>query len=277
MLSRRLNPVFLLTRLALGLAGLCFAIAVAAAEPVGQVFIDEMTWVELHDQLTSGSRTVLVPIGGVEQSGPHMVLGKHNVRASYLAGLIARRLGHTLVAPVLAYVPEGGISPPTAHMRFTGTLSIPPEVFEGVLEATARSFKQHGFAHVIFLGDHGGYQKNEQQVADKLNRAWATDPRCRVHALTVYYDAAQAPYQALLRARGFTDAEIGRHAGLADTSLMLAVDASGVRPHLLQQDAKTRLAKGVDGDPQKATAELGQLGVQLIVDQSVQAIRALLK
>jgi creatinine amidohydrolase/Fe(II)-dependent formamide hydrolase-like protein len=52
-----------------------------------------------------------------------------------LAERIARALGHTLVAPVIAYVPEGRISPPSGHMRFPGTISVPGETFERVLES----------------------------------------------------------------------------------------------------------------------------------------------
>jgi hypothetical protein len=52
---------------------------------------------------------------------------------------IATRLGNALVAPVMAYVPEGAIDPPSGHMRYAGTLSLPVEVFVKVLEHTARS------------------------------------------------------------------------------------------------------------------------------------------
>jgi creatinine amidohydrolase/Fe(II)-dependent formamide hydrolase-like protein len=93
------------------------------------------------------------------------------VRALYLAQHIALRLGHTIVAPVVAYVPEGEIKPPAGHMRFSGTISIPEATFESLLEATARSLRQHGFRDVIFIGDHGGYQKNLSKVAQKLNQA----------------------------------------------------------------------------------------------------------
>lgn len=263
----------LTSRLLVPLALLSCTVAMAANAPAPQVFIEDMTWVELHDRLAHGATTVLIPIGGTEQSGPHMALGKHNVRVKYLAGQIAERLGNAVVAPVLAYVPEGNVAPPTAHMRFTGTLTIAPDTFESILASTARSFRQHGFHDVFFLGDHGGYQKNEVHVADKLNKEWAKDQRCRVHALTAYYDAAQAPYSAALRARGLTDAEIGTHAGVADTSLLMAVDPGMVRNHALAQPASSRLANGVYGDPTKSSAELGQLGLQIIVDKSVQAIR----
>ena len=80
--------------------------------------------------MQSGTTTIIMPAGGTEQSGPHMALGKHNVRARVLAGRIAAALGDTLVAPVLAYVPEGAISPPAGHMRFPGTISIPDAAFK---------------------------------------------------------------------------------------------------------------------------------------------------
>src|SRR5206468_8320668 len=97
-------------------------LAHAAPAPVD---IEEMTSPELKARIAAGTTTILVPIGGTEQNGPHMVLGKHNVRAHVLADEIARRLGNAVVAPVIAYVPEGSITPPAAHMRFTGTISIP--------------------------------------------------------------------------------------------------------------------------------------------------------
>ena len=194
--------------------------------------------------------------------------------ARLLAAQIAQRLGNAVVAPVLAYVPEGSIDPPAAHMRFTGTISIPEAVFEAVLEATARSFRQHGFKEVVFLGDHGGYQANEQHVADRLNREWARHPGCRVLALTDYYRVTQGAYVDALKSRGLSTEEIGIHAGAADTSLSLALDPAFVRGEMLGSGTKPRAQDGVYGDPRRASAELGTLGVQRIVDTSVAAIRA---
>jgi creatinine amidohydrolase/Fe(II)-dependent formamide hydrolase-like protein len=244
-----------------------------AAAP--SVYVEELTWPEVRERVAAGATTVLVPIGGTEQNGPHMVLGKHNVRARVLAGQIAQRLGNALVAPVVAYVPEGSISPPAAHMRFAGTISIPEAAFESLLEGTARSFKQHGFRNVVFLGDHGGYQRNEERVAARLNREWARDPASRVHALGEYYRVTQEGYVAALKQRGHSGAEIGEHAGLADTALALAVDQSLVRSVKLKEAVKPGGNDGVRGDPRGATAELGQLGVQQVLDASVAAIRKL--
>lgn len=248
------------------------AAAAPAAHP--SVYLEELTWIELRDRVQAGTTTVLVPIGGTEQSGPQMALGKHNVRARLLAGQIAERLGNALVAPTLAYVPEGAIDPPTAHMRFPGTISIPDASFESLLESTARSFCQHGLHEVVLLGDHGGYQKNLERVAARFEHAAANRPACHVHALTAYYRVTQTAFIEALKARGFKDDEIGTHAGLADTALSLALD-----PALVRQDVLPRTAPnakdGIYGDPRRATAELGQIGVALIVDTSVKAIRAL--
>ena len=243
----------------------------APAQVPDTVFLEELTWTELRDQIRSGKTTILVPIGGTEQSGPHMVLGKHNVRVKALSAAIARGLGNALVAPVLAYVPEGGLNPPEAHMRFPGTITIPDATFAQILESAARSFKAHGFKDIVLLGDHGGYQAVEKRVADRLNREWAATP-VRAHAMLEYDRLSEVEYARLLKSRGYAEAEIGSHAGLADTSLALAVD-----PHLVRSDAlqtPPNRAAGVRGDPRRATAELGQLGVDLVVAQTVAAVRA---
>src|SRR5881398_524192 len=108
----------------------CLAAAAAlGAQPANRVWLDDYTWTELATALNAGKTTIIVPIGGTEQNGPHMALGKHNVRVKTLSARIARTLGNALVGPVMAYVPEGGVSPPTGHMRFPGTITVPDDVF----------------------------------------------------------------------------------------------------------------------------------------------------
>jgi creatinine amidohydrolase/Fe(II)-dependent formamide hydrolase-like protein len=205
-----------------------------------------------------------------------MVLGKHNVRVKALAGMIAKELGNAIVAPVVAYVPEGNIHPPASHMRFPGTISIPVSAFESLLEGAARSFKQHGFRRIVFLGDHGGYQRIIEKTAQRLNREWDSDPSCRVYALSEYYQAGQTTFAEDLKARGFNEAQIGVHAGLLDTSLALAIDPKLVRiDQLGENNKKPSEQDGVRGDPRAATKELGEIGLKRIVEASVQAIRKL--
>jgi creatinine amidohydrolase/Fe(II)-dependent formamide hydrolase-like protein len=236
-----------------------FGVTARAAEP--SVQLEELTWPEVRDRVAAGARVALVPIGGTEQNGVHMALGKHNQRVRLLAERIARQLGNALVAPVVAYVPEGRIEPATEHMRWPGTISVPEAAFEASLEATARSLQRAGLTHVVLLGDHGGYRRSLDRVAARVPN---------VLALPEYYRASTADFAKALRARGFADAEIGRHAGLSDTSLMLALDPSLVRSDRL---AASR-GEGADGDARRADAALAAAAVDHVVDATVAAIRA---
>src|SRR3989442_15280581 len=166
-------------------------------EPLDTVFLEELAWPELGTLAQAGKTTMILPIGGTEQNGPHRALGKHNARVKMLSERIARTLGNALVAPVIAYVPEGALSPPTGHMRFPGTITVPEDVFRRLLESAARSARLHGFRDVVFLGDHGSTQVGEKVVAARLNREWATTPG-RGHAIEEYYHAATAGFRAPL-------------------------------------------------------------------------------
>jgi creatinine amidohydrolase len=248
------------------------ALAPAQSMPLA---MEDLTWTELRDAIRGGKTTILVPVGGTEQNGPHMALGKHNARAGALSRRIAAKLGNALVAPVIAYVPEGSIDPPTQHMRYPGTITVAEDAFEKVLESAARSFLQHGFTDIVLLGDHGGYQGSLSRVARKLNREWSTAPRgkaaARVHAIEEYYRAADSGFGALLRSQGFSDREIGEHAGLADTALTMDTDPAMVRGDRLAFKGSS-VETGVRGDPSRANVEIGREGTKLIVDASVEAI-----
>ena len=243
-----------------------------AAEPA-RVMLEEMTWTEVQQAVKSTSSAVIVPVGGTEQNGPHMALGKHNARIKALAGRIASRLGHTLVAPVIAYVPEGSTTPPEGHMRFAGTLSVSREAFGGIVDGAARSLKQHGFKDIILIGDHGGYQPQLKTIAERLNREWSASST-RVHFIEEYYRSAQKPYADVLRSKGLSDLQIGTHAGSADTSLTMALAPQMVRPELLDDAAQRGSAAGTVGDPRKASLALGELGAELIVARTVEAVKA---
>ena len=256
---------------AAALASLAF-VPFCAYAASASVFLEELTSAEVSAALRNGHTTIIIPVGGTEQNGPHMALGKHNLRARVLSGRIAQVLGKTMVAPVLAYVPEGNIAPPSEHMRFAGTISVTEAAFALVLQGAARSFRQHGFRDIVLLGDSGNYQGALKAVAANLNKAWAKSG-VRVHFVGEYYLATQTTYTAALKGRGLTDAQIGTHAASADTSLLMALDPSLVKPELFAQATQAGRAGGTGGDPQASSAALGQLGVDLIVGQSVAAIR----
>jgi creatinine amidohydrolase/Fe(II)-dependent formamide hydrolase-like protein len=248
----------------------------AVAETPDSVELEQLTWTEIRDAVQAGKTTIIIPVGGTEQTGPFVAVGKHNVRVVALSERIARQLGNALVAPVIAYVPEGNIDPPTSHMRFPGTISVPTDVFERTIESAAESFHIHGFTTIVLLGDHGGYQASLKATAERLNRRWGSGHAIpHAHALYIpeYYQAVETTFAAELRARGF-GADIGTHADLTDTSLMLAIDPSMVRLKQLQAASKPDASVGVyGGDPRRASAALGHLGADAQVSAAVQAIR----
>src|SRR4051794_13025783 len=256
----------LLSRLFLAVAFL-FWLAIHGALSVravsdSNVRLEELTWTELRDRVAKGYTTVIIPIGGTEQSGPAIALDKHNLRVAALSQQIATKLGNALVAPVIAYVPEGSLDPPTEHMRFPGTITLPKDVFTTTMEFAARSLRHSGFQDIILLGDHSGYQQDEEAVARKLNAEWK-GTSTRVYAIREYYRAATIDFAAVLVSKGFSRKEIGTHAGVADTSLMLAVDPSLVRLDQLHSGPKPQSRDGVQGDPLRSNAELGRLGTEL--------------
>jgi len=247
------------------------------AEAPDTVFLEELTWTEVRSALQAGKSTIIFPAGGTEQSGPHMPLGKHNVIARYAAEQIARRLGHALVAPVLAYVPEGDVKPPTGHMRFPGTITLPEPHYEKVVEYAARSFRASGFRDIVLLGDSGGNQKGLKPVAERLNREWAGSG-ARVHFAPDYYTSGYDPagsFARWLRSQGKTPADIGTHAGIADTSQLMAIDPRLVRADKLAPGG-SYAATGVDGDPTRASAAYGKKGLELRIEAAVSQIERLL-
>lgn len=239
------------------------------AQTPDTVFLEELTWTEVRDALRAGKTTLIIPTGGTEQNGPHMVLGKHNFRIHHNADKIARKLGNALVAPVMAYVPEGSIQPPQGHMRYAGTLSIPDDVFRGVLEAAARSAHVHGFRDIVFIGDSGPNQPGMAAVAALLNKEWAGTGK-RAHHIPEYYRGNG--FDVWLEKQGETKEAIGTHAGIHDTSLLLAVNPKLVRRDKLA-NAKNPEATGVTGDPTRATEAYGKKGLEMIIDTTVQRIR----
>jgi creatinine amidohydrolase/Fe(II)-dependent formamide hydrolase-like protein len=250
---------------------------VAAGAPPARaqdsVFLEDLTWTEVRDRIRAGTTTVIIPAGGTEQNGPHMILGKHNYRVRFAAGKIAGLLGNALVAPVMAYVPEGNIVPPSGHMWAPGTITLPPEQFAKVVEYAARSFAAHGFTDIVLIGDSGPNQAPLKAVSERLNHKWAAKS-ARVHYASKYYESQTRDFIQWLKSRGETANDIGTHAGLADTSLLLAVYPEGVRTNRLAP-GRAGDGSGVTGDPRRASAAYGNKGMDMAIESAVRQIRDL--
>jgi creatinine amidohydrolase len=256
-------PMNLLISLSFIISSFIF-LPVHAATP-GTVYMEDMTWMEIRDRIQAGATTAIIPTGGTEQNGPHMITGKHNYIVHYTAGEIAKHLGNALVAPVMAYVPEGRIDPPEGHMQFPGTLSLSNETYSLVLQDAAASLKQNGFKLICFIGDSGGNQSAQKEVAARLSEMWAGSG-VRVLQVSDYYD--NNGQDKWVQSIGLDVQAAGAHAGLEDTSELMKINPAGIRNNLrgayTERDYKTN---GAMGDATKANATYGQQ----LLDQKINA------
>jgi creatinine amidohydrolase/Fe(II)-dependent formamide hydrolase-like protein len=233
------------------------------------VFLEEMTWMEARDALRAGKDTVIVATGGVEQNGPYLAAGKHNYVLRATTEAIARKLGNALVAPIVAFVPEGDIDPPTEHMRYPTTIGVTEDTFRRLLTDICASLRAHGFAHIVLIGDSGGNQGGMKAVAADLNARWGKG-KTRVHFIPEYYDYPGVA--RWLEQQGIKQVPEGLHDDFAITAIMMTVDPSTVRMPQRIKAGKFRI-NGVALAPASETIAWGRKIVDYRAEATVAAIR----
>jgi creatinine amidohydrolase len=198
-------------------------------------WLEELTWMEVRDLMKAGTTTIIVPTGGVEQNGPYLAAGKHNYVLQATCPAIARKLGHALCAPIVPFVPEGDIDPPTEHMKYPSTISVTQTTFRALLTDIAGSLKAHGFERIILLGDSGGNQAGMKAVATELAAKWAGS-KTAIRFIPEYYDYP-GTYKWADQAFGWDERVEGLHDDPIITTTMMTVNPDLVR-------IKERQAKG---------------------------------
>jgi creatinine amidohydrolase len=251
-----------------------------AARPIDardSVWIEELTWMEVRDAIRGGKTTAIVATGGLEQNGPYVATGKHNYVLQATAEAIARRLGNALVAPIVKFVPEGRIDPPSGHMRYPGTISLSDATFVALLTDIVTSLKQHGFREIVLIGDSGGNLGGMQKVADTLNATW-TGSGVRVHHVAEYYEADMWSFDYLkqIGIRQVPDVKSASRAGIHDDyhyeSIIMTVDPVHVR--VRERQAKKLFSiNGVDMNPPEKAIENGKKLVEYRTRLTVEAIQ----
>jgi creatinine amidohydrolase/Fe(II)-dependent formamide hydrolase-like protein len=233
------------------------------------LWIEAMTWLGVRDAVRAGKTTVIVPTGGIEQNGPYLVTGKHNVILRATSDAIAKKLGNALVAPIVPFVPEGRIDPPSGAMRFAGTISVSDQTFQALLTDIASSLRAHGFREIIFIGDSGGNQDGMKQVAETLSARWASSGGTRVHFIPEYYDWVGR--QKWLQERGIHEVDEGIHDEFSADAIMMLVDPATVR---MEQRIKANkfTIHGVSLAPAERTIALGRGLVDYIATVTTEAI-----
>src|SRR2546423_501934 len=247
----------------------------ACGEALGaqqSVYIEDLTWPEVQRAIAAGKTSAIIYTGSTEQNGPHMAIGKHNFIARWVAGSIAIKLGDALVYPVLPFAITGDLVKKTGHMRFPGSVSFDSQTFQRAVHDIAVSAADAGFKNIFLMGDHGGGQTELAAVARELDAQWK--PRgVRVFFVDLY---SQEKQQARAYAASHDLPVNDVHAGFDDTSELMALDGQHrwVRSEKLAPSTGARTAiTGVDGDPTKASAALGNILLQYKIDDAVNQIR----
>src|SRR5262245_11002924 len=128
--------------------GAAFARAPQSPDPKNIVELELLTHTEVYDKIhNQGMTSVLVVTGGTEERGPQDVLGGHTIMSRYRAAEIARRLGKTLVAPILPIaVAATGLREDTNQ---PGGVQMPADVFKSVQLAMVESMYMNGFKDIF--------------------------------------------------------------------------------------------------------------------------------
>ncbi len=238
-------------------------------EALNSVWIEELTWIEVRDAIVAGKTTVIVPTGGIEQNGPYVATGKHNYVLQSACEGIARQLGDALCAPIIKLVPEGNIDPASGHMRYPGTISLRPETFEAVLTDVGNSLAQHGFEHVVYIGDSGGNQRGMANVAAALNEQWR---QVRAHYIPEFYDNAGVEAY-MTREFGIVEENEGFHDFYWLTAMQMVTDPATVRYEERVAAGRASI-NGVSIAPKDRTIEVGKKLLQYRIDRTAAAIQA---
>ena len=216
------------------------------------------TWLEVA--ATGGTSLLAVPVGSLEQHGPHLPLDTDTRIAVEVAMRLSRSRPDVVVAPAVAYGASG------EHAAFPGTLLINHDVLADLLLELVRSARD-AFAGVVVISAHGG---NREGLA-------LLQERCRADGDPV-----------LIWAAGVRGGDA--HAGRTETSLMLAIEPEVVRmelavagspepleallPRLRAEGVRPISSSGVLGDPQGASAAEGEAMLAAMTTELADALEA---
>jgi mycofactocin system creatininase family protein len=242
--------------------------------------IGELTWPEAEKRLAEVD-LALLPVGAIEQHGPHLPLDTDAHDAERLARLVAEHCSkpRPLVLPLIPY----GVS--YHHDDFPGTVSIGNDALSRMVYDIGVSCARNGINKLIIVNGHGGNTPTLQFAAQMINRD--------AHIFTCV-DAGETS-DVDLDVLCETPNDV--HAGEIETSTSLAD-----RPHLVQMEKAERFVpefssrylnfttkrsvewysrtarispSGVLGDPTIATREKGEKMWDVMIQNLVELVEEL--
>lgn len=242
-------------------------------EASDSLWIEELTYMEVRDRIAEGYSTAIISTGGMEQNGPFLVTGKHNVILRSMCPAIARDLGNALCAPIVAFVPEGDLDPPSGAMLFPGSITVRDETYHALLFDIADSLRVNGFKDIVLLGDSGGNQDGMTAVAEDLNKRW-DGSGATAHAITEFYQPGWGETEKYTEeVLGVSETRNdGHHDDIWVTAIMMVTDTSSVRYHE-RVEANLASINGIDIAPMEDAITLGRKMVAFRAEYTANVIR----
>ena len=244
---------------------------------VGSPLLAELTWPEAKKRFEEVD-VALLPVGSIEQHGPHLPLDTDAFDAEQLALKVAEECKDPkpIVLPLIPY----GVS--YHHDDFSGTISMSPETLSQLVYEIGMSAARNGITKLVMINGHGGNSPALHFAAQMINRD------AHIFTCVDTGETSDPDIEALAE----TPNDV--HAGEIETSTTLAVRPELVRlksarkfiprfsSRYLDFTSKrsvgwyARVAKispsGVLGDPTKASAEKGKKMWDLMVKHLVELV-----
>ncbi len=230
-----------------------------------------LTTGEVERRLADGPLDVIVPLGALEQHGPHLPLSTDQIIAEALAAEAAARSGDCAVAPCLPV----GVSP--HHLGFAGTASVAAETMAEIQVNVVASLLDHGFRCAYVVTGHAGNAGSMAEAERRLAEAYGG----RVVSFADWPAQRQAVHAAAVD-MGLDPERVGTHAGHFETSIMCLLRPDLVREAAAEpgwigpaaaagQTLRSRgmaalSPNGVIGDPTGANPEAGRAYLDALVD-----------
>ena len=235
-------------------------------DALDNVWIEELTMLEVRDALRDRTTTALILTGGIEENGPYLTTGKHNHVLRVMGESIARRLGNTLVAPIVTIEPG---NPERASTP--GGIRYSQETYQAVLRDMAVSLAAQGFTRIFLLGDSGGNQRGMAAVAGELGESWRDRDVVIAHIPEFYNYADVLTYQRDVLGIDEDPRLDGLHDDYYITSIIMNDDPRHVR---LEQRIRADKAtiNGISILPAEKTIEHGRKLIEFRTEATVAAI-----
>lgn len=181
---------------------------------MGFVDLRYLTSSEAREIAQNDSAVGLIPIGAIEQHGPHLPLFTDSIMAEVMAAEVSDRFREPIiVTPTLM----AGLS--EHHVDFPGTVTLAPDTLAAEIQAYITALKHMGVTRICLFSFHGG---NFRFLGEYAASCVRTSPEIQIEAYDDFQRFLHVMYQAGLKA-GLSLAPTDSHAGAIETSLVLHV------------------------------------------------------